>query len=556
MMFPSTFTVVVATLLLSDVNAALLSSRGCSLGPSYWCSNILTAKECYAMQYCLEHNWKDAEQPTLSKVQVGDDQACNMCKTLVKDIKAFLSDNSTQEEIFTQAEMLCSTIPDDYLVNECKNIIQHYIAQGLDMVISALDPVVICTSARICDGRSVSWLDHVKDNIVSNIVEAGVDYCSLCEETAVYLYSLAIINGTEQAVKNQLLQEVCPKLKEKSFIKACESAVQNSFPQLWAQALAALKTPNATCAKVGFCSAQKLSSPSVDSLPQLSLSPAAVKSGASGNSSVCKICKDAVALIERELVLEKAMIEDRVKGVCQQLSFLEAECEKVTQQVIDTFFNVASQMFNNGSCFQWSLCPSNHLLSLSNKFDDEDGADSCATCEKAVANLYILATKSGMKGYVKDEIIKEVCDKMKSEFERLECKLGVDAGFSSLWSMLLDSLKDANSTCAKVGFCRSVSSLSKGSSEGITSECQVCESAVLHLQASKGETTQQVREELNTFCSLLPVSEFAECNMIEEHSEIIAFRLHQGAAYADICEDLKLCKIRTQPTRLPWYMKY
>lgn len=37
------------------------------------------------------------------------------------------------------------------------------------MVISALDPVVICTSARICDGRSVSWLDHVKDNIVSNV---------------------------------------------------------------------------------------------------------------------------------------------------------------------------------------------------------------------------------------------------------------------------------------------------------------------------------------------------------------------------------------------------
>ena len=30
----------------------------CTMGPSYWCKDYKSAKECGAVKYCTEHHWK------------------------------------------------------------------------------------------------------------------------------------------------------------------------------------------------------------------------------------------------------------------------------------------------------------------------------------------------------------------------------------------------------------------------------------------------------------------------------------------------------------------
>ena len=41
----------------------VLGDGECTFGPSYWCKNAHTAKQCYAVKYCIEHVW-------LQKLQV------------------------------------------------------------------------------------------------------------------------------------------------------------------------------------------------------------------------------------------------------------------------------------------------------------------------------------------------------------------------------------------------------------------------------------------------------------------------------------------------------
>ena len=67
----------------------LLGDEECTMGPSYWCKDYKTAKQCGAVKYCTEHKW-------LKQIK---GSTCDECKTIVAGIHAYLADNITEVKL-------------------------------------------------------------------------------------------------------------------------------------------------------------------------------------------------------------------------------------------------------------------------------------------------------------------------------------------------------------------------------------------------------------------------------------------------------------------------
>ena len=77
----------------SPGQCALLGSRKCTYGPSYWCSHIHHAKECNAVQHCMTTVWKNQHDGMTGSVSVwvGDD----VCSCVYVSVSVCLSQSIT-----------------------------------------------------------------------------------------------------------------------------------------------------------------------------------------------------------------------------------------------------------------------------------------------------------------------------------------------------------------------------------------------------------------------------------------------------------------------------
>jgi len=77
----------------SPGQCALLGSRKCTYGPSYWCSNIHHAKECNAVQHCMTTVWKNQHDGMTGSVSVwvGD----GVCSCVYVSVSVCLSQSIT-----------------------------------------------------------------------------------------------------------------------------------------------------------------------------------------------------------------------------------------------------------------------------------------------------------------------------------------------------------------------------------------------------------------------------------------------------------------------------
>merc|ERR1712212_80717 len=57
----------------------------CTWGPTYWCKSIVEAKECSAVQHCINHNWAHLA------VTKNAGHACEICKLVVTDVRDIFS---------------------------------------------------------------------------------------------------------------------------------------------------------------------------------------------------------------------------------------------------------------------------------------------------------------------------------------------------------------------------------------------------------------------------------------------------------------------------------
>ncbi|KAF7247327.1 Prosaposin [Varanus komodoensis] len=120
----------------------VLLQKDCTKGPEVWCQNLQTASHCKAVKHCRQTVWN---KPTVKSIP------CDLCKEVVTVAGKFLKDNATEEEIYAYMTKACEFLQDQGLVAECKQMVDAYLPDILDMIKEELDnPEVVCSALTLC----------------------------------------------------------------------------------------------------------------------------------------------------------------------------------------------------------------------------------------------------------------------------------------------------------------------------------------------------------------------------------------------------------------------
>uniref|UniRef100_A0A8C5RVF1 Prosaposin n=1 Tax=Laticauda laticaudata TaxID=8630 RepID=A0A8C5RVF1_LATLA len=116
--------------------------KDCAKGPEVWCQNLRTASDCKAVKHCQQNVWN---KPTVESIP------CDLCKEIVRVVGKLLKSNDTMEEIDEYFKKICEFLPESDLVEQCKDIVESYLPNILDMVKSELEnPEVVCGALTLC----------------------------------------------------------------------------------------------------------------------------------------------------------------------------------------------------------------------------------------------------------------------------------------------------------------------------------------------------------------------------------------------------------------------
>lgn len=70
---------------------AMLGSRRCTWGPSYWCSSLSNSRECSSMDHCSNRVWS---QQSIQKKS--EDSVCQYCQFTMTKLRNIIGENRTE----------------------------------------------------------------------------------------------------------------------------------------------------------------------------------------------------------------------------------------------------------------------------------------------------------------------------------------------------------------------------------------------------------------------------------------------------------------------------
>lgn len=197
-----------------DVPASnrLLGASKCTWGPSYWCHNLTSSKECGSTSHCINKVWATAQYPE------DNDSVCKVCKDMVQQARDQLQSNETQEELREVFEGSCKLLPIKEVRNECIKLADEFVPELTEMLVSQMNPTIICTVAGLCNSPRI-------DNLLKAM---PADSCTNCTAalTAVERYF-------EQAPRFQVMQQLidlCGQLS--SYSDSCIKVVTQNFAHI------------------------------------------------------------------------------------------------------------------------------------------------------------------------------------------------------------------------------------------------------------------------------------------------------------------------------------
>jgi len=130
----------------------------CTWGPAYWCRSIKEAKECNAVNHCINHNWA---QLAIKKETT---DACELCEMVIQEVKAIITPDF-EKQVEDAWAQVCAIIPIATIKQECETIGTE-IPLVFEMIKSALQPQQVCTAIGLCTSENIfaSFLPRLGDD--------------------------------------------------------------------------------------------------------------------------------------------------------------------------------------------------------------------------------------------------------------------------------------------------------------------------------------------------------------------------------------------------------
>ncbi|KAL7990408.1 hypothetical protein Chor_013838 [Crotalus horridus] len=252
---------------------------------------------------------------------------CDLCKEIVRVVGKLLKNNDTVEEIDEYFNKICEFLPESDLVEQCKDIVDSYLPNILDMVRSELEnPEVVCSALTLCQ----SLQKHLGKVKLQNQLQSNkIPELDFSELASPFMANVPLLLYPQDKPKKetkgsgnvcndciQLITDVQDAVRNNStFVSSLIEHAKEECEHL-SPALSGMQEqqPQDICNMIGLCSSLK-SIPLQALVPAKIISPAKIEPVETNPSqkeafSLCEVC--TIMVEEMTSLLESNKTEEEM----------------------------------------------------------------------------------------------------------------------------------------------------------------------------------------------------------------------------------------------------
>lgn len=339
--------------------SSLLGSRKCTYGPSYWCSSLKGAKECNAVQHCIQTVWEKQRLPE------DNDDICTICKNMVQEARDTLLSNQTQEEIREVFDGSCRLIPIKLVADECVDLANDFIPELIDTLASQMNPQVVCATAGLCNSVAVDRLlrEYKKthpghENAITPVQTRPAHRpqtpqpgdCESCKDFVAR--TIRLVKTHSRAELMDRLLAICGRLG--SLSDGCMALVQANFNDIYVFLTQKL-TPEGFCDLVEMCETRMHEG-------EFYQRPALPHTG----DEACDFCEVIVQHWREILTANTTEMEFKqiLDGLCHQTGKFSKNCLALVDEYYEPLYNLlVSEIHPKQICEAVGLCGETSVFS-------------------------------------------------------------------------------------------------------------------------------------------------------------------------------------------------
>lgn len=511
----------------------------CSLGESYWCSSLAVAKQCSAFSHCMTTVW------ATKKLSQDSSDICQFCENIMNDVKTFITNKETEDQILQYLDTACSLLPNADLQTECKTTVKNEIDQIITLIKNNFDPKVVCATIGLCRG----FEDTVPHKPLTKLVvpQVSMDLCTDCEA---FFASVKIILSSptaEKELEDLLENEVCSQLG--GLTDTCKQLVEAYIPQL-VQALESDVSPAVVCKTIGLCKGDA---------KILVMDYIRKKNEKKLGVDLCGDCKTFFTDVKQLLASAAAQkeFEDFLDSeVCPQFGALQDQCKELINSYLPMLINLLeNEMAPDTICKTLGFCSADGqtavnkdmqnlamlyrkigMVQLPVKTAPVKASPQCILCEYIMSEIDKMLENNKTEAQIEAALMK-VCNILPSTI-RDECTSFVSQYGPAVIALLVNEVSP-KLVCSTLGLCSGKVAIVKSEQT-----CVVCKLVMQYVDSllSSKPTQKEIETVLEKVCNFLPTQYKTECDQIvEQYAPLLIQILAQEATPAEVCGLVGLC---------------
>ncbi|KAJ0175760.1 hypothetical protein K1T71_008919 [Dendrolimus kikuchii] len=565
----------------------LLGSAKCTWGPSYWCSNFSTGRECKATHHCVSRVWSKMTFPE------DNDSICKICTDMVQQARDQLQSNETQEELKEVFEGSCQLIPIKIVRKECIKLADDFVPELVETLSSQMNPQAVCSVAGLCNNDRI---DKLLVGYNANLeLRAG---CNNCRKTVGVLRQRFDSTSYENFLVNLL--KVCGNMA--SLSDSCSMLVFKYYENI-VEAVKKDLTPQSVCHVSGQC-AYKFHSHDEYDFPEEWI-------GFSASDDVpCEFCEQLVkhlgAFLHTSLasmtfrtlvILHSSVLKATViylASLCKQTGEFKDECLHLAEQYYPMVYNyLVSNLEPKKVCSMMGICgnisevpvlplvpkeiavKAQQLKSQDSKVarvpitnkqtnvrvmtpestpaqlpiermfvqtPQVEGKGTCSFCQYFLHYLQVELSDTKNEDKIKN-LVENACKKLPKSVMG-ECNMFVEQYGPMVIALLVQEI-DPASICPALDICPKTEEVKRVSINSDKSNCPLCLFAVEQLETmlKNNRSEENIRKALDKLCNHLAQKLRTECvDFVDTYANQLVEMLVANMNAQEICVFLKLCE--------------
>uniref|UniRef100_A0A1E1WGK9 Pulmonary surfactant-associated protein B n=1 Tax=Pectinophora gossypiella TaxID=13191 RepID=A0A1E1WGK9_PECGO len=514
----------------NTVKVPLLGSERCTWGPSYWCSNFSTGRECKATSHCVQKVWSKMEFPE------DKDDICKICTDMVQQARDQLLSNETQTELKEVFEGSCKLIPVKIVAKECMKLADDIVPELVETLASQMNPQQVCSVAGLCNNARI---DQLLDKYSARL--ALREDCYNCHRTVGVLRKKFDATSYEDFLVGLL--QMCGRMG--SLSDSCSMIMFSYYENI----VAALKkdlTAKSVCHLSGQCAFQfhthdEFTFPEVDA-QQLKAT----------DDVPCQFCEKLVVHLRDVLVANTTEMQFQkiLKGLCKQTGHFKDECLHIVDQYYAVFYNyLVSDLKPAEICSMMGIC--------TNKTNEDVNIAPLIPKELAVK----IAPSSKLIGAEEAKVAdvpivpvvpKELSVKVMPVSKPVETEEPKIARVP-IQKQTSVRILGSESTTETVPLPPLPIERMFVAAPQSKAACSFCQYFLHYIQVELSDTNNEdkIKEAVEKACDRLPQSVDAECKQfVTEYGPAVIALLVQQIDPASVCPALRLCPTTTEVRRV------